>query len=69
MQYHDNNLGALKSYMIKTTSKVVGNEKGGGSRSRLLNMVSDRGNRCLLIFNVAFVFSSMYFRFLFVKLS
>jgi hypothetical protein len=35
-----------------------------------LKMLSDRGDRCLftfLLFNVAVVFSSMHFRFLFVK--
>jgi hypothetical protein len=37
------------SSVDRSSLKVVGNEKGGGSRSRLLfyNMVSDRGDRCL----------------------
>jgi hypothetical protein len=47
---------------------VVGNEKEGGSGGWLLFEDGfGRGDQCLIAFNVAIVFSSKYFRFLFVK--
>ncbi len=39
----------------------------GQEASYCYNMVSDGGDRCLSTFNIALVFSSKYFRFLFVK--
>jgi hypothetical protein len=55
--------------MLSLFLKVVGNENLGGSRGWLL-VEGDTGlwrSMCLL-FNVAVIFSSVYFRFLFVKL-
>jgi hypothetical protein len=41
--------------------------EGGWGAGKFSKMVSVRGDRCLFTFNVAVVFSSKYFRFLFVK--
>jgi hypothetical protein len=54
-----------------TSLKVVGNEKGGGVKKQATDRIWFRtvAIDVCLIFNVAAVFSSTYFRFLFVKLS
>jgi hypothetical protein len=41
--------------------------EGGREAGYSSKMLLDRGDRHLLLFNVAIVFSSKYFRFLFVK--
>ncbi len=62
-------LTATKEHSVFLLLKVEGNEKGGGSGSRLLVRIGYRTvaiDVCLL-FNVAVVFSATYFRILFVK--
>jgi hypothetical protein len=51
--------------------RVVGNEKGGGVKKQATVRIWFRTvvTDVCLIFNVAVIFSSTYFRFLFVKLS